>query len=112
MAGEPGTHFQQSLKDGRSRGHGHHTRAGSAILLQYHHTAADTLDKVNPRHLAENAAVIAVTAYALADASNPPPALSGRTSASGLKGIYYPDLASTGSSLPERRYLATVIPTL
>lgn len=41
--------------------------------FNYHHTAADTLDKVNPQHLAENAAVIAVTAYALADAANPPP---------------------------------------
>jgi Zn-dependent M28 family amino/carboxypeptidase len=50
--------------------------------FKYHHTAADTLDKVDPRHLAENAAVIAVTAYALADASNPPPALSGRTGSS------------------------------
>jgi len=36
----------------------------------HHHTAADTLDK---HHLAENAAVIAVTAYALADASTPAP---------------------------------------
>ncbi len=32
-----------------------------------HHTAADTLDKVNPRHLAENAAVMSVLAYALAE---------------------------------------------
>lgn len=32
-----------------------------------HHTAADTLDKVNPRHLAENAAVLSVLAYALAE---------------------------------------------
>ena len=50
--------------------------------FNYHHTAADTLDKVNPRHLAENAAVIAVAAYALADASNPPPDVSGRTGSS------------------------------
>lgn len=35
--------------------------------FNYHHTAADTLDKVNPRELAENAAVIAVLAYALAN---------------------------------------------
>ena len=41
--------------------------------FNYHHTTADTLDRVNSRHLAENAAVIAVTAYALADAANPPP---------------------------------------
>ncbi len=32
-----------------------------------HHTAADTLDKVNPRYLAENAAVLSVLAYALAE---------------------------------------------
>lgn len=32
-----------------------------------HHTAADTLDKVNPRHLAENAAVMSVLAWALAE---------------------------------------------
>jgi Zn-dependent M28 family amino/carboxypeptidase len=35
--------------------------------FNYHHTAADTLDKVNPRELAENAAVMAVTAYAIAN---------------------------------------------
>ncbi|HMG34844.1 MAG TPA: M20/M25/M40 family metallo-hydrolase [Blastocatellia bacterium] len=34
--------------------------------FNYHHTAADTLDKVNPRELSENAAVMAVTAYAVA----------------------------------------------
>jgi carboxypeptidase Q len=64
--------------------------------FNYHHTAADTLDKVNPRYLAENAAVIAVTAYALADASNLPPALSGRTRDSGSENI----LSDTGSSPP------------
>ena len=32
-----------------------------------HHTAADTLDKVNPRYLAENAAVLTVLSYALAE---------------------------------------------
>lgn len=34
--------------------------------FDYHHTAADTLDKIVPRELAENAAVVTVTAYALA----------------------------------------------
>ena len=29
--------------------------------------AADTLDKINPKHLAENSAVVAVAAYALAN---------------------------------------------
>jgi hypothetical protein len=32
-----------------------------------HHSAADTLDKINPRDLAENSAAIAVVAYALAE---------------------------------------------
>ena len=36
--------------------------------FHYHHTAADTLDKVNPHELAENAALIAVYAYGIADA--------------------------------------------
>jgi Zn-dependent M28 family amino/carboxypeptidase len=35
--------------------------------FNYHHTAADTLDKVVPRELAENAAAVAVLAYALAN---------------------------------------------
>ncbi len=35
--------------------------------FNYHHTAADTLDKIVPRELQENAAAMAVMAYALAD---------------------------------------------
>ena len=35
--------------------------------FHYHHTAADTLDKVNPQWLRENSSVIAVLAYALAN---------------------------------------------
>jgi len=34
--------------------------------FDYHHTAADTLDKIDPHELQENAAVVAVLAYALA----------------------------------------------
>src|SRR6266436_9934653 len=34
--------------------------------FNYHHTAADTLDKVNPRELQENCALIAALAYTLA----------------------------------------------
>jgi Zn-dependent M28 family amino/carboxypeptidase len=34
--------------------------------FDYHHTAADTLDKVDPQELRENAAAMAVMAYALA----------------------------------------------
>jgi carboxypeptidase Q len=36
------------------------------IYFQYHHTAADTLDKIVPRELQENAAAMAVIGYALA----------------------------------------------
>ncbi|HEX4785873.1 MAG TPA: M20/M25/M40 family metallo-hydrolase [Candidatus Sulfotelmatobacter sp.] len=39
----------------------------------YHHSAADTLDKVVPSELRENAAAMAVMAYALADMKNPLP---------------------------------------
>jgi Zn-dependent M28 family amino/carboxypeptidase len=45
----------------------------SRFYFNYHHTAADTFDKVDPRHLDENAAVMAVLAYALADASTAAP---------------------------------------
>lgn len=41
--------------------------------FQYHHTAADTLDKVDPKTLAENAAVNAVFAYAVANSEAPLP---------------------------------------
>ncbi|HEV2912306.1 MAG TPA: M20/M25/M40 family metallo-hydrolase [Pyrinomonadaceae bacterium] len=41
--------------------------------FNYHHTAADTLDKVAPRELAENAAVMTVLAYALANLPQPLP---------------------------------------
>jgi carboxypeptidase Q len=41
--------------------------------FNYHHTAADTLDKIVPRELAENAAVISVLAYALASLQEPLP---------------------------------------
>jgi Zn-dependent M28 family amino/carboxypeptidase len=41
--------------------------------FNYHHTAADTLDKITPRELAENAAAMAVLAYALANLSQPLP---------------------------------------
>ena len=39
--------------------------------FHYHHTPADTLDKVNPHELSENAALIAVYAYGIADAPKP-----------------------------------------
>jgi len=35
--------------------------------FRYHHTAADTLDKIDPHELAENAAAMVVLGFALAD---------------------------------------------
>src|SRR5262249_27910756 len=45
----------------------------SRFYCNYHHTAADTFDKVDPRELAENAAVMTVVSYALADSATPVP---------------------------------------
>jgi Zn-dependent M28 family amino/carboxypeptidase len=45
----------------------------SRFYFNYHHTAADTFDKIDPVHLNENAAVMAVLAYALADSAEPAP---------------------------------------
>ena len=45
----------------------------SRFYFNYHHTAADTLDKIVPRELAENAAINAVLAYALANLERPLP---------------------------------------
>jgi carboxypeptidase Q len=41
--------------------------------FHYHHTAADTLDKVVPSELRENAAAMAVLAYGLASMKDPLP---------------------------------------
>src|SRR5437899_361422 len=43
------------------------------FYFNYHHTAADTLDKIVPKELAENSAVVAVVAYALANMERPLP---------------------------------------
>ena len=43
----------------------------SRTYFNYHHTAADTLDKIDPRLLSENAAVMTVAAYALANLEVP-----------------------------------------
>jgi carboxypeptidase Q len=45
----------------------------SRFYFNYHHTAADTLDKIVPKELAENSIVVAVTAYALANMEQPLP---------------------------------------
>jgi hypothetical protein len=41
--------------------------------FHYHHTAADTLDKIVPAELRENAAAMAVMGYALASMKEPLP---------------------------------------
>lgn len=41
--------------------------------FHYHHTAADTLDKIVPRELRENGAAMAIMGYALAHMKNPLP---------------------------------------
>jgi len=41
--------------------------------FDYHHTAADTFDKVDPREIAQNASVMAVLAYGLASLEQPLP---------------------------------------
>jgi len=43
----------------------------SRTYFDYHHTIADTLDKIVPHELAENAAVMAVLAYAIANLPEP-----------------------------------------
>ncbi len=45
----------------------------SRHYFDYHHTSADTLDKIDPIQLAQNTAVMAALSYALADAKLPPP---------------------------------------
>ncbi len=45
----------------------------SRFYFNYHHTAADTLDKIVPKELVENSAVVAVAAYALANMEQPLP---------------------------------------
>ncbi|CAN5867179.1 M28 family metallopeptidase [soil metagenome] len=45
----------------------------SRTYFNYHHNAADTFDKVNPKELAENASVMAVLAYGLANLEQPLP---------------------------------------
>ncbi len=45
----------------------------SRFYFNYHHTAADTLDKIDPKELSENAAVVATLAYALTSLEQPLP---------------------------------------
>ncbi len=41
--------------------------------FHYHHTPADTLDKITPRDIQEDAAAMAVMAYAIANLPEPLP---------------------------------------
>ncbi|HEY4282055.1 MAG TPA: M20/M25/M40 family metallo-hydrolase [Chthoniobacterales bacterium] len=50
----------------------------SRFYFNYHHTAADTLDKIVPKELAENSAVVAVWAYAMASMEQPLPRSDGK----------------------------------
>lgn len=50
-----------------------HPMQDSRFYFEYHHTAADTFDKVAPHELQENAAVVAATAYGLANVEQPLP---------------------------------------
>jgi carboxypeptidase Q len=45
----------------------------SRFYFNYHHTPADTLDKIVPKELAENSAIVAVWAYSLANSEQPLP---------------------------------------
>ncbi len=45
----------------------------SRFYFNYHHTPADTFDKIDFTHLNQNAAVMTVLAYALADSAEPAP---------------------------------------
>jgi Zn-dependent M28 family amino/carboxypeptidase len=45
----------------------------SRFYFNYHHTAADTLDKIDPKNLSQTSAIVAVWAYAMANAEQPMP---------------------------------------
>ena len=49
----------------RGKGRGH--QVDGSKHFNYHHTQADTLDKVDPQELSQNVAVMATVAYILAD---------------------------------------------
>jgi Zn-dependent M28 family amino/carboxypeptidase len=51
----------------------------SNTYFHYHHTAADTFDKVDPVNLRENSAVVAALTYALASSQNASPRIQKST---------------------------------
>jgi Zn-dependent M28 family amino/carboxypeptidase len=70
----PGDEIGEDVAPLMSKGvPGFTTARDPRFYFEYHHTAADTFDKVDPKDLAASAAVMAVTAYALADAETPAP---------------------------------------
>ncbi|MGI8437436.1 MAG: M20/M25/M40 family metallo-hydrolase [Chthoniobacterales bacterium] len=50
-----------------------HPIQDNRTYFQYHHTAADTMDKIDPKNLAENAAINVVFAYGVANSETPLP---------------------------------------
>jgi len=66
------------------------------FYFNYHHTAADTLAKVVPRELQENAAVMAVLAYSLRESVKGP----GETSAEAGAGVLTGRSGSIGEWTP------------
>ncbi|MGH9946551.1 MAG: M20/M25/M40 family metallo-hydrolase [Pyrinomonadaceae bacterium] len=73
---------QSQMQQGVGADIGPLTRAGvpsfapwfdQRTYFNYHHTAADTFDKIDPKQLAENGSVMAVLAYGLANIEQPIP---------------------------------------
>lgn len=70
VAGSPDTDIEPLVDKGVP---GFGVWQNGLTYFTYHHTAADTLDKVVPEELRENAACMAVMGYALADMTEPLP---------------------------------------
>jgi len=82
VLGEQGAGVSQFEPDGVGADIGPLTRVGvpsfaplfdTRTYFNYHHTAADTFDKIDPKHLAETGSVMAVLAYGLANLEQPLP---------------------------------------
>ena len=81
ILGEQGA-GQMQIQDGVGADVGRLTQKGvpsfapwfnQQTYFNYHHTAADTFDKINPREIAEVGSVVAVLAYGLANLEQPLP---------------------------------------
>lgn len=64
MAGGGGTDIQALVRDGVA---GISQRTSGTHYFDWHHTEADTLDKVDPEEFRKNVAALAVMSYAIAD---------------------------------------------